>query len=40
VDFETGGVGILRIKFVPEPRVWVMLIAGGSLLGALYRWRR
>jgi hypothetical protein len=40
VDFETGGIGILRIKFVPEPRVWVMLIAGGSLLGALYRWRR
>jgi hypothetical protein len=40
VDFETVGVGILRIKFVPEPRAWAMLIAGGSLLGALYRWRR
>jgi hypothetical protein len=38
--FETGGIGILRIRFVPEPRVWVMLIAGGSLLGAFYRWRR
>jgi hypothetical protein len=38
--FETGGIGILRIKFVPEPRVWVMLVAGGSSLGALYRRRR
>ncbi len=38
--FETGGIGILRIKFIPEPRVWVMLIAGGSLLGVLYRRRR
>jgi hypothetical protein len=38
--FETGGIGILRIKFVPEPRVWAMLIAGCSLLGVLYRWRR
>jgi hypothetical protein len=40
VDFETGGVGIFRIVFVPEPRAWVMLIAGGGLLGVLYRRRR
>jgi hypothetical protein len=38
--FETAGIGILRIRFVPEPRVWVMLIAGGSLLGVFYRRRR
>ncbi len=37
--FETGGIGILRIKFVPEPRAWVMLLAGVSCLGVLCRWR-
>jgi len=30
---ETGGVGILKIKFLPEPQTWVMLVAGASLLG-------
>ena len=40
VKFETGGIGILRIAFVPEPRVWVVLVAGGSLLGVFYRRRR
>jgi hypothetical protein len=39
LNFETGGVGILRIKFVPEPQMWAMLIAGVSLLGAGYRMR-
>ena len=39
VNFETGGVGILRIKFVPEPQTWAMLIAGVSLLGVGYRMR-
>ncbi len=38
-DFETGGIGILRIKFVPEPQTWVMLVAGASLLGVGYRMR-
>jgi hypothetical protein len=33
VNFETGGIGILRIKFVPEPQTWMMLVAGASLLG-------
>jgi hypothetical protein len=37
---ETGGVGILRIKFLPEPQTWVMLVAGTSLLGVGYRRRR
>ncbi|MCH8891566.1 MAG: hypothetical protein IH827_10905, partial [Myxococcales bacterium] len=38
-DFETGGIGILRIEFVPEPQSWAMLIAGISLLGVGYRMR-
>jgi hypothetical protein len=38
-DFETGGIGILRIEFVPEPQTWAMLIAGISLLGVGYRMR-
>jgi hypothetical protein len=29
---ETGGIGILKIKFLPEPHTWVMLVAGVSLL--------
>jgi hypothetical protein len=33
VSFETVGIGILRIKFVPEPQTWMMLGAGASLLG-------
>jgi hypothetical protein len=32
VNFETGGIGILRIKLVPEPHTWAMLVAGVSLL--------
>ena len=38
-DFETGGIGILRIKFVPEPQMWATLLAGVSLLGLSYRIR-
>jgi hypothetical protein len=38
-SYETGGVGILRIKFVPEPQTWATLIAGISLLGVGYRMR-
>jgi len=34
---ETGGIGILKIKFVPEPRTWAMLVAGVSLLAVGYR---
>jgi hypothetical protein len=37
--FETGGVGFLRIKFVPEPQTLVLLLAGVSLLGVGYRMR-
>jgi hypothetical protein len=37
---ETAGIGILRIKFVPEPQAWLMLVAGASLLGLGARMRR
>ncbi len=39
VNYETGGVGILRLEFVPEPHTWMMLAAGISLLGVGYRMR-
>jgi hypothetical protein len=35
-NFETGGIAILRL---PEPQKWMMLVAGLSLLGVLYRAR-
>jgi hypothetical protein len=38
-DYETGGIGILRIKFIPEPQTWVTLVAGASLLAVGYRLR-
>jgi hypothetical protein len=37
--YETGGIAVLRIKFLPEPRTWAMLIAGVSLLGVGTRMR-
>ncbi|MBW2693933.1 MAG: hypothetical protein JRE57_15075 [Deltaproteobacteria bacterium] len=40
VNFETGGIAILRIKFVPEPHTWVMLIVGASLLCVGVRMRK
>jgi hypothetical protein len=39
VNFETAGIGILRIKFVPEPQTWLMLVVGVSLLGLGTRMR-
>jgi hypothetical protein len=39
-NFETGGIGALRLEFtVPEPQKWMMLVAGLSLVGVLYRAR-
>jgi hypothetical protein len=38
VNFETAGIGILR--FAPEPRGWVMLVVGLSLLAVGYRMRK
>jgi hypothetical protein len=37
--WESGGIGILRIKFVPEPQTWAVLVAGVSLLAVGY-WMR
>jgi len=39
VKFETGGIAILKLKFVPEPRAWWMLAAGISCLAVSFRWR-
>jgi hypothetical protein len=38
-DRHTGAIGILRIKFVPEPSGWMMLAVGVGFLMVLY-WRR
>jgi hypothetical protein len=38
-NYETGGVGVMRLQFVPEPRSWLLLVAGLSTLGLLYRLR-
>jgi hypothetical protein len=38
-DRHTGAIGILRIKFVPEPSGLVMMGAGLGLLAVLYRVR-
>ena len=32
-----GDVAILNVKFVPEPKGWLMLVAGLGLLGAMHR---
>ena len=37
---DTGGIGIFRIKFLPEPQAWGMLVAGASLLAVGSRMRR
>jgi hypothetical protein len=38
-NFETGGIGILKLEFVPEPGKWMLLMAGLSLLSVFYRFR-
>jgi len=35
-SFETGGIGILKLRFVPEPRVRWALVAGAGALILLY----
>jgi hypothetical protein len=35
-DRHTGAIGILRIKFVPEPSRWGVLVAGAGFLLVLY----
>jgi hypothetical protein len=39
-DRHTGAIGLLRIKFVPEPSGWLMMIAGAAFLSAVYRRQR
>jgi hypothetical protein len=39
-DRHTGAIGILRIKFVPEPSGWVMLASGLAFLMMIYGWQR
>ena len=34
-----GDVAILKVKFIPEPKAWLMLVAGLGLLGAMHRAR-
>ena len=34
-----GDVAILNVKFIPEPKGWLMLVAGLGLLGAMHRAR-
>jgi len=36
--FETGGIAILRLRFVPEPRGIAMLVAGVGVLAVARRW--
>jgi len=39
-DRHTGAIGILKIKFVPEPSRWVVLISGVSSLGTFWLYGR
>jgi len=36
-DYHTGGIAIMKLRFVPEPKAWLMLVAGLCTLGLLYR---
>jgi len=39
-DRHTGAIGILKIKFVPEPSELLMLVSGLTFLTVVYRWQR
>jgi hypothetical protein len=34
-----GAIGVLRLKFVPEPSGLLLLLSGAAMLGVLYRRR-
>jgi len=36
---ESGAIGVLRLKFVPEPSSGLVLLAGAGLVVVLYRRR-
>jgi len=40
IKYETGGIGILKLRFVPEPRAWLIVVAGIGVLAAGNRLRR
>jgi hypothetical protein len=37
LDYETGSIGVMTLKFTPEPSSAMLLVAGVSLLGLVYR---
>jgi hypothetical protein len=39
-DYHTGSIGVMRLKFVPEPQAWRMLAAGICAVALLYRTSR
>ena len=39
-DYYTGSIAIMKLNFVPEPKAWLMLVAGIGTLGLLYRVNR
>jgi hypothetical protein len=39
-SYFNGGIGIMRLKVAPEPHEWMLLGAGLSMLGLLYRANR
>jgi hypothetical protein len=38
--YHSGGIGIMRLRFTPEPQLWMLLGAGLSLLVLLHRAKR
>jgi hypothetical protein len=39
-NYETASIGHVKLNFAPEPQEWLMLAAGVSMLGLLYRSNR
>jgi len=37
---DVGTIGVLNLRFLPEPSRWLLLAAGVSLLVVLYRVRK
>ena len=40
VDYETAAIGVLTLSFTPEPSSAMLLVAGVSMLGLVYRSNR
>ena len=39
-DYYTGTIAMMKLVFIPEPKAWMMLVAGISTLAILYRANR